>query len=116
MPASVSFTVVGTAIVLMTLGRPGRMAASVAGVLVTGIAMLSIIGYVFAADSLYSMPRLTTIALQTATILLALGIGLITMAEAEPIKRFWKDSAAATLVRRTLPFIVALPVVFGWLS
>ena len=115
-PASVSFTVFGLAIVLASQGLAGRRAATIGGVLVTAIAMLSLIGYLFGVDRLYSLPRLTTIALQTATILLALGAGLTVLANGGAGRARREHSAAARLVRQTLPFLVALPVVLGWLS
>jgi len=77
-PAATSFTIAGAAIVTLALGRRGQRVATAAGGIISGIAMLSLIGYLFGANTLYALPRLTAIAFQTATILLALGIGLVT--------------------------------------
>ncbi len=115
-PGSASLAIIGTAIVLAAFGSKSRRWAAVGGVLVIGIAMLSITGYIFGADALFSLPRLTVIALQTATILLALGIGLVmSVPEAQPMKMLRGSSAAAVLVRRALPFIILVPIVVGWL-
>ncbi|MEO6181811.1 MAG: PAS domain S-box protein, partial [Verrucomicrobiota bacterium] len=53
---------------------------------------------------------------QTATFLLALGIGLVmSVPEVQPMKMLRGNSAAAALVRRALPFIILLPLIVGWL-
>jgi PAS domain S-box-containing protein len=115
-PGSASLAIIGAAIVLAAWGRKSRGLAAAGGILVIGIATLSITGYIFGADALFSLPRLTVIALQTATMLLALGIGLVmSVPEAQPMKMLRDDSAAAALVRRALPFIILLPLVVGWL-
>jgi PAS domain S-box-containing protein len=115
-PGSTSLAIIGVAIVLAALGRRSRRWAAAGGILVIAIAMLSITGYIFGADALFSLPRLTVIALQTATMLLALGIGLVmSIPEEQPMKMLRDSSAAAVLVRRALPFIILLPMVVGWL-
>lgn len=114
-PASISFTVLGATLLLATLRRSSGRSTLLGGVLVSAIAILSIIGYLFLADTLYSLPRLTTIALQTAIIVLALGMGVIASAGTGVLAFLREDTAAATLVRRTLPFIILLPVLLGWL-
>ncbi|HWN93972.1 MAG TPA: PAS domain S-box protein, partial [Methylomirabilota bacterium] len=115
-PGSTSLAIIGTAIVLAAFGRKSRRWAPVGGILAIAIAMLSITGYIFGADALFSLPRLTVIAFQTATFLLALGIGLVmSVPEAQPMKILCENSVAAVLVRRALPFIILLPMVVGWL-
>ncbi|MCY7354371.1 MAG: response regulator [Lysobacter sp.] len=114
-PASVSFTVLGATLLLAAQRRNGARSTVLGGVLVSAIAMLSIVGYLFLADTLYSLPRLTTIALQTAIIVLALGMGIIASARNGVLVFLREETAAATLVRRTLPSIILLPVLLGWL-
>src|SRR6185503_19130966 len=95
-PGSASLTIIGTAIVLAAFGGKSRGGAAVGGLLVIGIAMLSIIGYIFGADALFSLPRLTVIAFQTATVLLALGIGLVmSVPDVQPMRLLRENSAAA---------------------
>jgi signal transduction histidine kinase/CheY-like chemotaxis protein len=113
-PASVAWTAAGTALLLLQTGTRVRPAVSVLGLVITGISALSIIGYVFGADLLYSMPRLTAIAFQTSTILLAVGLGLLAaVPERQPVRGLLEDSAAGVLTRRVLPFIIVIPVVLG---
>ncbi|HZZ72001.1 MAG TPA: ATP-binding protein [Pirellulales bacterium] len=114
-PASISFAILGAALVGLATGRR-RQLAVYGGLIVVSIAVLSIIGYSFGADLLYTIPSLTAIALQTSTTLFALGIGVIVAApEAQPMRTLLENSAAAVLVRRALPVVLLLPVVVGWL-
>jgi PAS domain S-box-containing protein len=110
-PGSVTLTIIGTA---LALRRPNFVITS--GLLTIGIAMLSLIGIVFGADLLYTIPRLTTIALQTTTMILALGAALVaSVPDRKPMTLLRGDGAAALLVRRALPVIVLMPLVLGWL-
>jgi signal transduction histidine kinase len=113
-PASVCFTLIGTGLVLLASQRARRFAPWL-GILVVFVAMFSLIGYVFGANPLFAAPW-TGIAFQTATIVLALGAGIVaSVSEFEPARTFGQDSAAGVLARRSLPLIVALCVTLGWL-
>ncbi|HJR34670.1 MAG TPA: ATP-binding protein, partial [Gemmatimonadales bacterium] len=47
--------------------------------------------------------------------LLALGIGTVaSLPDQQPIKTLLEDSAATLLIRRTLPAVLLLPIVLGW--
>jgi len=115
-PASMSFTLLGTALVFSAFpGRPRRFAV-VGGLLVSGIAMLSIVGFLFGADRLFTLPHLTAIALQTSTMLLAVGLGIaVSIPERQPMRLLGENTAAGMLVRRTLPGVFLLPIGLGWL-
>lgn len=114
-PASVSLLLLGSSLLLVGRGRRKRVAAALAG-LVLAVTLLSIVGYLFQADQLYASPWLTTIALQTAVILSLLAIGVLRLPALAAVARWRRDSAAAVLLRRTMPAIVALPLALGWLS
>ena len=114
-PASLSLTLIGFALVLAN--RPGDRRYVVLAALVTGmIAMLSIVGYAFNADPLFTVPRWTAISVQTSTMILALATGLVICCpDVHPMKIFQLDSAAGCMVRRALPGVILLPLVLGWL-
>ena len=115
-PASVSWTLIGTALALHLGGRRARRAVAVLGITVAAIGALSLTGYLFGADALYTLPWLTAIAWQTSTILLAVGLALTaSVPEQQPVRGVTEDSAAGLLTRRALPFIVILPLAVGWL-
>lgn len=116
-PASTCYTLIGLALVLINSGsaRARRFVPALA-IAVSGIAALALMGYACGADPLFSAARYTGIALQTASILLALGLATLTrVPEFEPMRTLQQDTAAGMLARRSLPFIIALPLLLGWL-
>ncbi len=116
-PGSVSWTLLGVAIALAA-GRPGSRARSIASALTlvtVGIAMLSLVGYAFGADDLYTIPRLTVIALQTSTFIFAASLALlIRIPERGLMALVREDSAAGMLVRGTVPVFVVVSVLIGF--
>ncbi len=115
-PGSTCLFLIGAGLALSGMYRKRPKVIVAAALLVLCISMLSIIGYIFKVDLLYSVPRLTTIALPTATTLFALGIGLIlSVPEVDPMKTLCGNSGASALVRRALPFLILVPIFIGWL-
>src|SRR5205814_901085 len=93
-PASLSFLMIGIALLLLNFGKRGRGAGAVLGLIVIALSMLSIIGYLYGAHQMYRMPRLTGIALQTATMIFCLGLGVIaSVPEREPMRSIREPSA-----------------------
>jgi signal transduction histidine kinase/CheY-like chemotaxis protein len=115
-PASTSFLLLGTALALLAGGAPARAAASRLALVALGISVLSLVGYLYGAAFMYSAPRLTGIAAQTASIILALALGtIVAVPEHEPMSRLCEPGVAGALARRALPVVVLGPVVLGWL-
>ena len=115
-PGATALTLIGVSIVLVSFPRTRRFTPA-GGLITIAIGLLSLIGYLFGAGRLYTIPKLTTIAFQTSTMVLALGIALVaSLPDRQPMKLFLGDSAAALLVRRALPGIILVPVVLGWAS
>jgi signal transduction histidine kinase/CheY-like chemotaxis protein len=89
------------------------MGISVLGMLV---AALSLVGYLFGVQQFYALPRLTAIALQTATMVFASSTALMFAVTerglAAPPSR---DDAGDVLLRRMVVPVVVLPLLFGWL-
>ena len=103
-PAAVSWTLAGMAVILLGRRKSIPLAVPVIGMLISAIAGLSLVGYLFGADILYAWPRFTAIALQTGAILLAVGIGLISTApQLPPVRILLADTAAGALARRARP-------------
>jgi PAS domain S-box-containing protein len=122
-PAAVSLIFIGVAQLIATLpSRPTRAnirlhAASpgLAGLAVV-IATMSIVGYMFGASALYTIPAATAIAAQTATFILALSLGtILAVPEYGPSRLMYHDGMAGTMFRRMLPAIVLVPLVLGYL-
>jgi PAS domain S-box-containing protein len=87
----------------------------VLGLLVTAISWLSLTGYLFGADTLYTLPRATAIALQTALMLLSVGLALVfSVPHAEPVRTLTERSAAGIFARRALPILVLFTTLAGY--
>lgn len=114
-PASTAFLLIGAALVLLQGGFRSRGVAAGLGVAVLAITMLALTGYLYGAEETYVL-RLTSIALQTVSILLALGLAIIaSVPEREPMRMLANPGAAGLLVRRALPIIILLSLTLGWL-
>ena len=115
---AISWTVLGTALILAT--RPKNSEAHAVApklaLVTTSLATLSLIGYLYGASSLYTIPNVTIIALQTATFILAASIGLvISIPEHGPMRLLSQDSPAGILARRVVPGLIAGPILIGFL-
>lgn len=115
-PASISFALSGVALLLRSQGESARRTAVALALLVLAIATLALTGYLYGAVSMYTLPRITGIAMQTATMIAALGIGLVaSLPEHDPALALREDSTAGVLARRLLPLVIFLPLIIGWL-
>lgn len=115
-PASVSYLMIGIALLLVTYGPHARRFTAALGVAVLAIASLSLVGFWLGADQLYGVARFTGISFQTSTAVAAIAIGLIaSVPESGLAGMLRRDDPGGVIVRRlTLP-IVVIPMVLGWL-
>ncbi len=116
-PGTTSCVLLGAALILAGSYRKSfRQVAVTLAVIAVGIATLSLTGYFYGAEPLYTIPRLTVIALQTAVFVLVSSLGLIfCLAEVGPAKLLGENSAAGTLSRRVIPAIILVPIVLGYI-
>ncbi len=115
-PAALTFTLLGLALLAVGTSRFRRFVPAL-GILVVLVAMLPLVGFLFHANPLFALARFTGIALQTATAILALGIGVLAIVpERDPIRVLSADGAAGILARAVLPVIVILPIILGWIQ
>jgi len=118
-PASSSFSALGFGMALVWLGgerRAARRVAAAMALAVSALCLLSLVGRAFNADLLYTLPRLTAVAVQTSLALLAIALGLMCcVPDVEPVRSLRGASASALLVRRSVLAIVIVPIVLGWL-
>ncbi len=115
-PASVAWSLLGIGLLAALGGSRMRQAAAFLGLSALAIGTLSFIGYVFGADPLYAVARFTAIALQTATMIVAVGLGLVAvLPDSQPMRTFLEPGGAGLLARRALPFVIVVPLALGLL-
>jgi len=115
-PSAVCWTLIGVALASASAGWRARRVVPPLALATLGIAMLSVIGYVYDADSLYAQPRLTAIAFQTATFIAALSLASMALVpDLAPVRWLRDAGATGTVARRLVPFIVLVPPIVGWL-
>jgi signal transduction histidine kinase len=112
-PASLSLTFLGLALVFATVKRMRRDAAMLA-IISLCIAGLSLTGYLFGVNQLYSLPRFTGVALQTATMIAVLALGVIALVREHGIAAtFLRDDAGGVMFRRLGLPVVVISLVLG---
>ncbi|MGE0161260.1 MAG: ATP-binding protein [Gemmatimonadales bacterium] len=113
---AVSWTVLCVGLWLAVAGpglRAGVVAISILGMLLSS---LSLVGYVFGVQQFFALPRLTAIAFQTATMILAASTSLLFIASYDPGSMATRrESAGSVLLRRMVLPVVLVPLLFGWL-
>jgi signal transduction histidine kinase/CheY-like chemotaxis protein len=117
LPAATSWTLLGIGLLAALGSRRDRQAGAALGIAIIVIAALSIIGYLFGANPLYTVAPLTAIALQTATMIAVAGAGLVAaLPDSQPMRTLVEPSAAGLVARRALPFVIVVPVALGLLT
>jgi PAS domain S-box-containing protein len=112
--ASTSFTFLGLALLYLYRNR-AIVFRQVLVVTVFLVELLALIGYAYGVDELYGLPRYTGIALHTALGLAILSLGILTVREKEGFMALVSAATpAGAVVRRLLVWVVALPVLLGW--
>lgn len=114
-PAALSFLLLSLSICLAARGSPSPLSVA-APLVVLLLSLLSMIGYAYGAEAMYTLPRITGIAVQTATMIAALATALLaSQPTREPMRTFLDAGTAGVLARRLLPLAIAVPVLLGWL-
>ena len=117
-PASLSFTLLGTALLFLSARHPGgrlRGAHQPRALATFLVALLPVVGYVYGASGLYGVARYTGIAWPTAACLLGLALGVLFARPEDGVMTLvTADSAGGLITRRLLPATVLLPLGLGW--
>jgi len=121
-PAATCLALIGTALVL--LGHAGMQPARARirrfvpaiGIGVCAFMTFSLLGYLFDAEQFYSIPWLTAIALQTATMLFALALALIaSVPDHDPMLLLREGTGAGALARFAIPSLALIIPLVLWL-
>ena len=118
-PGSVSWTILGFALVLASWPgdprAPRRAIVPALALVTTAIPGLSLIGHLYSANLLYTVPTVSVIALQTSTFIFTVSLGLtMSVREYGPMRLFAENSPAGVLIRRVLPAVIVIPIVVGY--
>ncbi len=113
--SAVSMVLFGAA--LLCVRRPRlQLVKSVTGVVGTLVAWAAVNGYVFGAEGLQSVPLFSSVALHTAIISLALGLGVLAAEPTFwPIRTAFEQSSGGVVCRWLLPTAILAPPSLGWL-
>jgi len=115
-PSSFAWTLIGLTVVLCRATQRFRLLAATTGIVVSAMTLFSLVGYLYHAAPLYSIPRLTAIAPETATGIFAVGIGLIALVPERGLAaQLARPDAGGVIARRLILPVFLLPAVIGWL-
>jgi PAS domain S-box-containing protein len=117
-PASMSLTLLGVALLASASSVPGiRRRAPLIGLVTFAIGLLSTTGYLYGADVLFTVPRTTAIAMQTAALIVVVSAGVVSLhPEHRPMRWLVSRSAVGVVARRAVPTVVVAPIAVGWLT
>jgi protein-histidine pros-kinase len=112
------FALIGAALIACRPAMPRglRLSAQIATILVFTLSYFTVLGYALDARSLYQFPGFSSVALHTATAMLALSVGIMMLSPDIGIMRLmFSRYAGGDLVRRLLPVAFIAPPILGWL-
>jgi PAS domain S-box-containing protein len=112
-----ALTLIGAAMVSGTMkSRRAVLLSQALGILVIGITLFAVIGYVLGIVALYALKSFNAMALHAAIALMALAAGVISINPQAGILSVIGDKGpAGALSRSVLPFVVLVPVIVGML-
>jgi signal transduction histidine kinase/CheY-like chemotaxis protein len=114
---TIAFLLFGSALILLSRGPRGALAAHVLTLAGLFIALLALIGYLFNAQVFVSVFSLTRVALHTIAGFWLLGLGLLC---ARPKKGLMAtmlaDSPGGLIARRLIAPAIVTPLFFGWIA
>jgi PAS domain S-box-containing protein len=118
LPSSASLTLLGIALLISASNVHGiRRRAPLLALITFAIGLLSTTGYLYGADVLFTVPRATAIAMQSAALIVLLSAGVIALhPEHRPMRWLISPSAVGVVARRAVPTVAVAPVVLGWLA
>jgi PAS domain S-box-containing protein len=113
---AINLSLVGIALLTLQIEvGPGFRPSQWIGLLVCILSCLALLGYIFGVRSLYAVNLYSSMAIQTATGLFLLGVGIVFVAPESGIMiPLSADSLGGVLARRLLPWVIAIPVFVGW--
>lgn len=115
--SAAAFVLAGTSLILSSGDQQRRRVSQALALLLTTVALTSIVGYLYGVPVLYgSYSNANTMALHTGLGFLVLGLGLILGDRESTIGGlFVGTDTASLLTRRLAPLVLMIPVLLGYL-
>ena len=115
-PASASYVVLGTAVILTTFGPQARILAALLAIGGAVIASLSLTGYILGADQLFGIARFTGIAFLTSSVVAALSVGVMALVPDHGVfAMLSRQDPGGSVFRRLVVPVLLVPLLLGWL-
>lgn len=116
-PSAFALLALGLALLrLDTTGGIGHAASQYLALLGGTIGAIALVGYVYGVQTLYKVGTSDSISIFNAWLLFALGLGIL---GARPTRGFMTtltgEDPGSVMLRRVLPFAIALPILAGWI-
>ena len=113
--ASTSFVLCGVVLMCLYRGR-ALVLGQFAAVAVFLLELLALVGYAYGVPELYELPQYSGIALHTAIALAVLCLGILAARENAGVMAVVSaPTPAGAVVRRLLLWVLALPIILGWI-
>ncbi|MEA3208740.1 MAG: two-component system, sensor histidine kinase and response regulator [Chthoniobacter sp.] len=114
--ATAAFFVAGLALISLDWEWRGRRPAHWLALLTLLIGVAGLLGYLYGANSLYQFSLYTSVAVHTAVLFTALGIGLLCVRPGGGLMSILTSAGSGGMIaRRILPVAVLMPFLLGWL-
>jgi signal transduction histidine kinase len=116
LPASLILAAMGVALIVRARGAGGHRLTNALALLALPLSALSMVAYFLGAATLYDLPRYTAIAWQTSVMLSALAAGVLASNwRLAPLSVLMEEGGAGEIARRSLPFVVMVPLALAWI-
>ena len=113
--ASTSFVLCGVVLMCLYRGR-ALVLGQFAAVAVFLLELLALVGYAYGVPEFYELPQYSGIALHTAIALAVLCLGILAARENAGVMAVVSaPTPAGAVVRRLLLWVLALPIILGWI-
>jgi PAS domain S-box-containing protein len=113
--SALCFLLSGIAFLSPTRGRAVVLAQGI-GVTVGLTGLAALLGYLFGPLGQYGIGYFLQLAIPTGVGFMALGLGLLLQEPGQGLLRtFSADSMGGWLFRRTIPFLIGLPIILSWI-
>ena len=113
---ALNFFMLGVALLVFDTRR-GIVSAQILTILAFLISLLALAGYTYNVSSLYTVSRYTSMAVHTAVAFTLLSAALLFAHPDRGLMRLVvSNTVGGVLVRRFLPAVIVIPILFGWLG